>query len=97
MEHELSPPRLSPARGGANITALPKVSLHDHLDGGLRPQTIIELAESIGLDLPESDEAALGEWFAEKSDAGSLVEYLKTFDLTIAVMQTEEGLIAGGA
>src|SRR5450830_45483 len=79
--------------GGANITALPKVSLHDHLDGGLRPQTIIELGEAIGLELPESDGVALGEWFAEKSNSGSLVEYLKTFDITTGVMQTEEGLI----
>jgi adenosine deaminase len=68
--------------GGADITALPKVSLHDHLDGGLRPQTIIELADAVGLDLPSTDAGTLGEWFAEKSDSGSLVEYLKTFDIT---------------
>ncbi len=79
--------------GGANIGALPKISLHDHLDGGLRPSTIIELGESIGLDLPERNAAALGEWFADKSDSGSLVEYLKTFDITTAVMQTTEGLV----
>ncbi len=78
--------------GGANITALPKISLHDHLDGGLRPQTIIELGDAAGIDLPETDAAALGAWFAEKSDSGSLVEYLKTFDITTAVMQTREGL-----
>jgi len=78
--------------GGASITALPKVSLHDHLDGGLRPQTIIELADEIGLAVPAPDAAALGEWFAEQSDSGSLVEYLKTFDLTTGVMQTQEGL-----
>jgi adenosine deaminase len=78
--------------GGANITALPKISLHDHLDGGLRPQSIIELAGAIDLDLPETDAEALGEWFAKKADSGSLVEYLKTFDVTIAVMQTAEGL-----
>jgi adenosine deaminase len=79
--------------GGASITALPKVSLHDHLDGGLRPQTIIELAEDVSLDLPEKDAVALGEWFADKSDSGSLVEYLKTFDITTGVMQTREGLV----
>jgi adenosine deaminase len=78
--------------GGASITALPKVSLHDHLDGGLRPQTIIELADEIGLEVPEKDAAALQDWFDLKSDSGSLVEYLKTFDLTTAVMQTREGL-----
>lgn len=78
--------------GSASITALPKVSLHDHLDGGLRPQTIIELADEIGLDLPATDAAALGAWFAESSNSGSLVEYLKTFDVTTGVMQTREGL-----
>lgn len=78
--------------GGASITSLPKVSLHDHLDGGLRPQTIIELADEIGLELPATDASALAEWFAEKSDSGSLVEYLKTFDITTAVMQTRQGL-----
>ncbi|MDP3208341.1 MAG: adenosine deaminase family protein, partial [Rhodoglobus sp.] len=78
--------------GGASITALPKVSLHDHLDGGLRPQTIIELADAIGLALPAQESSALATWFSEKSDSGSLVEYLKTFDVTIGVMQTHDGL-----
>ncbi|SFR86117.1 adenosine deaminase [Agromyces sp. CF514] len=77
---------------GANIQALPKVSLHDHLDGGLRPQTIIELADAAGVDVPVHDADELGTWFADKADSGSLVEYLKTFDLTTAVMQTREGL-----
>ncbi|MDQ1575954.1 MAG: adenosine deaminase [Microbacteriaceae bacterium] len=79
--------------GGESITALPKISLHDHLDGGLRPQTIIELADAIALDLPSTDAGTLGQWFAEKSNSGSLVEYLKTFDITTAVMQTREGLV----
>ena len=79
--------------GGASINALPKVSLHDHLDGGLRPQTIVELGAEIGLELPTNDAGELGGWFAQKSDSGSLVEYLKTFDVTTAVMQTREGLI----
>jgi adenosine deaminase len=78
--------------GGASITELPKISLHDHLDGGLRPQTIIELADTMGLELPTTDASALAEWFADQSDSGDLVEYLKTFDLTTAVMQTREGL-----
>jgi len=77
---------------GVSLRSLPKVSLHDHLDGGLRPQTIIELGEQIGLELPSTDAAELADWFAEKADSGSLVEYLKTFDLTTAVMQTAEGL-----
>ncbi|MCH1882291.1 adenosine deaminase [Agrococcus sp. ARC_14] len=77
---------------GVDIQTLPKVSLHDHLDGGLRPQTILELGDEIGLELPASDAASLGEWFATQSNSGSLPEYLKTFDITTAVMQTEHGL-----
>ncbi len=77
---------------GLSIRSLPKVSLHDHLDGGVRPATIIELSDELGLDVPETDAEDLADWFAEKSDSGSLVEYLKTFDLTIGVMQTADGL-----
>jgi len=77
---------------GTEIRPLPKVSLHDHLDGGLRPATVLELGAEIGLELPAQDATELGRWFAEKSNSGSLVEYLKTFDLTTAVMQTREGL-----
>lgn len=75
-----------------DIKSLPKISLHDHLDGGLRPQTIIELADAVGIDLPSTNAKDLKNWFAESSDSGSLVEYLKTFDVTTAVMQTREGL-----
>ncbi|MDZ5662878.1 adenosine deaminase [Nocardioides sp. zg-1308] len=65
----------------------PKVLLHDHLDGGLRPQTIVELAAEIGHELPAGDAASLGQWFADSADSGSLVRYLETFDHTVAVMQ----------
>ena len=83
-----------------DIQKLPKISLHDHLDGGLRPQTILELAETDGLELPKDPDTGkpidsasrLGQWFADQSDSGSLVEYLKTFDITTGVMQTAEGL-----
>ena len=61
--------------GGAQ--AFPKVSLHDHLDGGLRPQTIIELAADIGHVLPADTADDLGRWFAESANSGSLVRYLK--------------------
>jgi adenosine deaminase len=75
-----------------NIRALPKVSLHDHLDGGLRPETIIELAAEIGHELPANDPKALRQWFLDACDSGSLVRYLETFVHTTAVMQTQEGL-----
>jgi adenosine deaminase len=67
---------------------LPKVALHDHLDGGLRPATVVEEAQAIGHRLPTTDVDALGEWFYASADSGSLVRYLETFDHTIAVMQT---------
>ncbi|WP_136609414.1 adenosine deaminase [Sinomonas albida] len=75
-----------------DLRTLPKVSLHDHLDGGLRPATIIELASEVGHELPSNDPVALGEWFRESADSGSLPRYLETFDHTIAVMQTEPAL-----
>ncbi|MBT8161236.1 MULTISPECIES: adenosine deaminase [Arthrobacter] len=75
-----------------DLKRLPKVSLHDHLDGGLRPATIIELADAVGHVLPSTDPVALGQWFRESADSGSLVRYLETFDHTVAVMQTKEGL-----
>ena len=83
-----------------DFQALPKISLHDHLDGGLRPATILEIADAEGVALPTDvetgaaidDAGRLGQWFADQSDSGSLVEYLKTFDVTTAVMQSEAGL-----
>ncbi len=76
-----------------DIRALPKVLLHDHLDGGLRPQTIIDLADDCGYDrLPTRDAGELGQWFVEAADSGSLVRYLETFQHTVAVCQTEEAL-----
>jgi len=74
------------------IPSLPKVVLHDHLDGGLRPQTVLELAAEIGHELPAADAEGLGTWFREAADSGTLVRYLETFDHTIAVMQTPEAL-----
>lgn len=75
------------------IRALPKVLLHDHLDGGLRPQTIIDLAADCGYDrLPTTDAGELGEWFVDAADSGSLVRYLETFEHAVAVMQTEDAL-----
>jgi adenosine deaminase len=70
----------------------PKVSLHDHLDGGLRPQTIIELATDIGHLLPAVNADDLGQWFVESANSGSLERYLETFDQTLAVTQTAPNL-----
>jgi adenosine deaminase len=70
-----------------DIPALPKVVLHDHLDGGLRPDTVVELAAERGYgDLPTTDPAALADWF-DQGRAGSLTGYLQAFVHTLAVMQ----------
>jgi adenosine deaminase len=78
------------------VRRAPKVLLHDHLDGGLRPQTIIELAADVAHELPQVDgpltAESLGQWFADASDSGSLERYLETFDHTVAVMQTGPAL-----
>jgi adenosine deaminase len=75
------------------LRPLPKVLLHDHLDGGLRPQTIIDLAKEIGYGgLPTNNARELAEWFHRGAQRGSLPLYLEGFAHTCAVMQTEEGL-----
>ena len=75
------------------VRLAPKVLLHDHLDGGLRPATIIELAQATGYrDLPASDPQELGRWFVSAADSGSLERYLETFRHTVGVMQDEESL-----
>jgi adenosine deaminase len=76
----------------SDIIKAPKVLLHDHLDGGLRPATIVELAAAVGHELPTQDPERLGEWFVAAADSGSLERYLETFAHTVAVMQTVEGL-----
>jgi adenosine deaminase len=71
-----------------DIASLPKVLLHDHLDGGLRPTTILELAEEVGYDgLPADTAAGLEEWF-DQGTSGSLPRYLEAFTHTVAVLQT---------
>ena len=75
------------------VRRAPKVQLHDHLDGGLRPQTVIELAEASEYrGLPTRDAEKLAQWFHQGAYRGSLVEYLQGFQQTVAVMQTESAL-----
>lgn len=77
---------------GMSLRALPKVSLHDHLDGALRPDTILELADEAGVQPPAQDAGGLRRWFAERCDSGSLTAYLGAFALTTSVMQSERAL-----
>lgn len=74
------------------VRKLPKVLLHEHLDGGLRPSTILEIAEKEKVDLPESTPEKLAEWFHRGCNRGSLAQYLEGFGTTIAVMQSKEAL-----
>lgn len=76
------------------IRLAPKVLLHDHLDGGLRPQTVLDLARESGYPgLPHTAADDLGRWFTEAADSGSLERYLETFSHTVRVMQTREALM----
>ncbi len=80
------------------VRSLPKVVLHDHLDGGLRPATVIDLCRELGIDPPGADaqqvtgeqvtEQQVADWFHDAADSGSLPEYLSTFERTVALMQS---------
>ena len=84
---------MSEALTPERIRALPKVLLHDHLDGGVRPATVLELAREQGYAaLPADDVESLSTWFAQAADSGSLVRYLETFAHTVGVMQTADAL-----
>jgi adenosine deaminase len=75
------------------IRAAPKVLLHDHLDGGLRPTTIVELADEISYtELPSDDPEELGAWMTRGANRKDLLLYLETFAHTVGVMQTPEAL-----
>jgi adenosine deaminase len=76
-----------------NVARAPKVLLHDHLDGGLRPRTVLELAEEHGYrELPTTDPDRLATWFRQAADSGSLVQYLETFAHTVGVMQHPDAI-----
>lgn len=75
------------------IRLAPKALLHDHLDGGLRPATVLDIAGQVGYDdLPATDVDALASWFRTQSHSGSLERYLEPFSHTVTVMQTPEAL-----
>jgi adenosine deaminase len=74
------------------IRLAPKALLHDHLDGGLRPASVVELADEIGHRLPAHDAESLAAWFTAAAASGSLERYLETFAHTVGVMQTGEAL-----
>jgi adenosine deaminase len=77
----------------ALLQSLPKVLLHEHLDGVLRPQSVIDLARDAKYrELPTGDAGELAQWFHRGANQGSLAKYLEGFTHTIAVMQTEEAL-----
>jgi adenosine deaminase len=79
--------------GLEQIRKAPKALLHDHLDGGLRPSTVLEIAGQTGYDeLPATDVDELATWFRTRSHSGSLERYLEPFSHTVAVMQTPEAL-----
>ncbi|MBA3618407.1 MAG: adenosine deaminase, partial [Acidothermales bacterium] len=76
------------------IRTAPKALLHDHLDGGLRPATVAELARETGYDqLPTYDADELTRWFTAAAGSGSLERYLETFAHTVGVMQTRDALV----
>lgn len=74
------------------LRRMPKVLLHDHLDGGLRPETVIELAADAGVEVPTTDPAELRDWFFRGANRGSLAEYLEGFGVTCSVLQTTAAL-----
>ena len=80
---EIAPPTVETA---ALVQRLPKVLLHEHLDGGLRVATLLELLRQRGLPCPAPDAVSLGQWFQRHALAHSLEDYLKGFDLTVAAM-----------
>jgi len=75
------------------LRRLPKAVLHDHLDGGLRPATVVELAETVGHTLPTTDPDELAAWYFDAANSGDLVRYIATFEHTLAVLQNREGLL----
>ncbi len=74
------------------IKKIPKVELHDHLDGGLRPETIIDLAEKYDVSLPDDTPKGIALWLQRGADRKNLALYLESFGVTLSVMQHTEAL-----
>jgi adenosine deaminase len=85
---------VTPADDPAALATAPKALLHDHLDGGLRPTTILELADACGWtpNLPATDPGELQAWFTRAAESGDILQYLETFAHTVAVLQTADAL-----
>src|SRR4249920_934057 len=78
----------------ATIVKAPKAMLHDHLDGGLRPATVVDLAREFGYKgLPTTDVDDLATWFRRGADRKSLELYLETFAHTVGVLQDRDAII----
>jgi adenosine deaminase len=99
VQRKSHPASLEAVRGGAGgdvplsvFKSLPKADLHVHLDGSLRPETILDLAQEDGVDLGASDVEGVRQLIGCGSSFGSLVEYLRGFEVTLSVMQTEHAL-----
>jgi adenosine deaminase len=90
LDYDAAMPTETPLH--ATLRAMPKVLLHEHLDGGLRPATLFELLRERGLAVPAPDADTLAGWFRAHAHAGSLAEYLSGFALTVAAMGTPHGL-----
>jgi adenosine deaminase len=95
MDHPQTPAQEPPAPDPA-VRALaqqmPKVLLHEHLDGGLREATLLELLDERGIAAPAADAAGLADWFDARAHAGSLEQYLRGFALTVAAMASPAAL-----
>src|SRR3982751_1582316 len=73
------------------LRELPKALLHEHLDGGLRPATLLELCGARAIEVPAASPGELARWMHDNANAGSLERYLKGFAITIAAMATSAG------
>jgi adenosine deaminase len=79
-----------PVSTGSFLRNAPKVLLHEHLDGGLRPATLFELCQARGIEMPAKSPEALARWMYENANSGSLVRYLRGFVITVAAMAGAE-------